>query len=124
MTEKSRGVVVGSCLCGGVRYEVQLPSKYVAHCHCSECRRAGGAPFVTWLGSWEDRVRVTSGAENLLRYCRPPDSSRDFCRVCGSQLFFRCDRWPGEVHITRATLPDDVDRQPEAHAFFSDRAPW
>ena len=32
--------VQAGCLCGAVRFELQLPSKWCAHCHCSMCRRA------------------------------------------------------------------------------------
>ena len=35
--------VGGSCLCGAVRFEVTLPSKFCAHCHCGNCRKAHGA---------------------------------------------------------------------------------
>ncbi len=38
----------GGCLCGVVRYRIALPPLWVAHCHCSICRRAQGAGFVTW----------------------------------------------------------------------------
>ncbi len=33
----------GSCLCGGVRFEVTQPLSRVAHCHCSRCRKHSGA---------------------------------------------------------------------------------
>lgn len=115
---------LGSCFCETVRYEIELPSKFVAHCHCSECRRAAGAPLVTWLGSWEEKLRILAGAEELSTYRHAPDSVREFCRICGSQLFFRCERWPGEVHVTRATIAGDVDRLPQAHVYFSDHASW
>jgi hypothetical protein len=32
--------VRGSCLCGGIRYEVDGPLGMVVHCHCSMCRKA------------------------------------------------------------------------------------
>ena len=37
----------GGCLCGDVRFTVDWPSKWIAHCHCSMCRRAHGAAYVT-----------------------------------------------------------------------------
>jgi hypothetical protein len=40
---------VGACLCGAVQFELQLPATWVAHCHCTMCRRAHGAAFVTWV---------------------------------------------------------------------------
>jgi len=116
--------VQGSCFCGAIQFEIDLPSKFVAHCHCSECRRSSGAPLVTWIGTWEDKFRVISGKENLTVYSDSPEVTREFCRTCGTQLFFRCDRWKGEVHVTRSSILSDVDRAPQAHVFYSDKAHW
>ena len=35
--------VSGSCLCGGVRFEVEPPFRRANHCHCSRCRKHSGA---------------------------------------------------------------------------------
>jgi len=35
----------GSCLCGGVRYEITGPLSGALNCHCSMCRKAHGAAF-------------------------------------------------------------------------------
>ena len=115
--------VPGSCLCGAVSFEVELPSLWCAHCHCSMCRRAHGAPFVTWAGFPRDRVRVRAG-EELASYRSSPPARRSFCRACGSPLFFESERWPGEIHVALAALHGAIDRAPGAHVFFSDRAPW
>lgn len=40
----------GQCLCGEVHFQARLPSKWVAHCHCTQCQRSGGSAFVTWVG--------------------------------------------------------------------------
>jgi len=114
----------GACLCGAVRFEIRLPSKWMAHCHCSMCRRAHGAGFVTWVGMDADRVAIRSGDNALRRYHSSPAAVRSFCGICGSTLFFESTRWAGEVHVARANLLDPIDRQPQAHAFFSDRVDW
>ena len=35
----------GSCQCGGVKFEITGPLTGVAHCHCSQCRKAHSAAF-------------------------------------------------------------------------------
>ena len=35
----------GSCLCGGVRYEIDAELQSVSYCHCSQCRKASGAAY-------------------------------------------------------------------------------
>jgi hypothetical protein len=116
--------VEGACLCGEVRFEVTLPSKWCAHCHCSMCRRAHGAAFVTWAGFSTDAFRIVAGAAALERYRSSAEAVRSFCRRCGSTLLFESTRWPGEVHVVVANLCGPLDRAPQAHVFFGDRAPW
>lgn len=116
-------MAIGACLCGATGFELTLPTKWVAHCHCSMCRRAHGAPFVTWVGMLREQFRVLDGAY-LRRYESSPGAMRSFCAKCGSPLFFESERWPGEVHIARAAIPGKLDREPQVHAFYSDRADW
>lgn len=114
----------GSCLCGGVRFEIEPPTRFCAHCHCSICRRAHGAPMVTWAGVPSAQLSVTEGEQLLERYASSPEARRSFCKRCGSQLFFESSRWPGEVHVAVASLTDELDRPVAVHVFFDDRVPW
>lgn len=116
--------VEGACLCGSVRFRVALPPKWVAHCHCSMCRRAHGAPFVTWVGLEEAALEVTAGKDALKVFRSSEAGQRQFCGSCGSPLFFRSTRWAGEVHVARGAIPGDVGKEPAVHAFFSDKASW
>ena len=51
----------GSCLCGGVRFEVSEPFAYVTHCHCEFCKRiAGGYGTVSGRAPTE-AIRVARG---------------------------------------------------------------
>ena len=114
----------GACLCGALRFELALPSKWVAHCHCSMCRRAHGAAFVTWVGMEETRCRIDDPDGRLRWYDSSPGAQRGFCSNCGSSLFFRSQRWPGELHIVLANLLDPVDRAPQAHVFWDSHVDW
>ena len=114
----------GGCLCGDVRFTVDWPSLWVAHCHCSMCRRAHGAAFVTWFGMAEDRARIDDPAGSLRWYASSSDAERGFCTRCGSSLFFRSQRWPGELHITLANLEGSADQPPMAHVFWDTHVGW
>jgi hypothetical protein len=107
-----------------VRYRIGLPALWVAHCHCSMCRRAQGAAFVTWVGTVEGRFTVESGADSLRRYQSSPAATRSFCGQCGTPLFFQSSRWPGEMHVTLATLDDASGLEPQAHAYWSGHVDW
>jgi hypothetical protein len=114
----------GSCLCGGVRFELEPPTRFCAHCHCSICRRAHGAPLVTWAGVPHDKFRISAGRELLGSYASSPEAKRSFCSRCGSSLLFESSRWPAEVHVAVANIDSKLDRPVSAHVFFDDRADW
>jgi hypothetical protein len=89
------------------------------------CQRAHGAAFVTWAGFDAEALQLADGAEPLLQWYRSsPEAERGFCKQCGSSLFFRSSRWPGEVHVARANLEGALDRTPQAHVFYDTHVPW
>jgi hypothetical protein len=121
VTDQARS---GSCFCGAVRYRIALPALWVAHCHCTMCRRAKGAAFVTWAGADESRFVLESGADALSRFKSSPPAVRTFCSRCGTPLFFQSTRWPGEIHVTLATLDSADGLEPAGHVHWDDRVPW
>lgn len=117
-------VARGACLCGAVRFSASLPAKWVAHCHCSYCRRAHGAPFVTWAGFAAEQFSVDADAAQPTWYESSPGARRAFCPRCGSPMFFESTRWPGETHVARALFVDPLDKEPSAHVFYESHVPW
>lgn len=113
----------GSCLCGAVQFEYDAPSLWCAHCHCTMCQRSHGAPVVTWVGVAQPAFRL-GGEEHLRWYRSSADSERGFCTTCGSSLFFRSERWPGQVHVVRSNIAGDIDIQPTGHAYWESHVPW
>jgi hypothetical protein len=114
----------GRCLCGDVRFTAQLPSKWVAHCHCTLCQRSSGAAFVTWVGLAEDRCRIDDPRSRLAWFASSERGERGFCRRCGTTMFFRSPRWAGELHVTLANFDGPVDRAPQAHVFWDTHVDW
>lgn len=115
---------VGSCLCGSVRVEARLPAKWVAHCHCTCCRRAHGAAFVTWAGFHTPDVTVLDAESRLHWYASSPGAQRGSCSHCGTPMLFTSTRWPGEMHIARALLDDALEQKPSMHVFYDTHVAW
>lgn len=113
----------GTCLCGRVRFHYRPPSLWCGHCHCTMCQRAHGAPIVTWVGVPEGQFVLDAG-DDLRWYHSSEEAERGFCRECGSTLFFRSTRWPGEMHIVRSNLEGEIDREPSGHAYWESRVSW
>jgi hypothetical protein len=116
--------VRGACLCGAVRFELTLPTQVCAHCHCSICRRAHGAGYVTWVRLPKLQLELTSGREKLVRYASSEDATRSFCGVCGSSLFFESKTAQSSIDVALANLDGSLDRKPQLHVFVDDRAEW
>ncbi|MGQ0509361.1 MAG: GFA family protein [Betaproteobacteria bacterium] len=114
----------GSCLCGAVRFTAALPVKWVAHCHCSYCRRAHGAAFVTWAGFPAAQFSIDPSATQPAWYESSPGAKRGFCPKCGSPMFFESTRWPGEMHVARALIQGELDKAPAAHVFYETHVSW
>lgn len=115
--------IPGACLCGAVQFSIGLPSHWCAHCHCSMCQRAHGSAFVTWVGVPAQRFELTD-ATTLHWFLSSPGAERGFCGRCGSSMFFRSARWPGEVHVTLANLQAPIDRAPQVHVFHDAHVDW
>ena len=116
--------VQGSCLCGGVRFEVTRPFRRANHCHCSRCRKHSGSSGLTQGRVARDGFRLLAGAE-LIRVFRPDGGAvKAFCSVCGSSLFG--GSWPDgdEVSIRLGSLDGDPGIRPQYHSFVDSRAPW
>jgi hypothetical protein len=116
--------VNGSCLCGTVRFAVELPTLFCAHCHCSMCRRSHGAGYVTWIGVAREQFAVTAGDDRLVRYMSSEHGIRSFCGLCGSSLLCESTHHPERVDVVLANLDGEIDHKPQMHVFFSDRASW
>ena len=116
--------VKGGCLCGSVRFECILPSKWCAHCHCTMCRKAHGAGYVTWVGFDSVQFMLITGDHHLTWYLSSTGARRGFCKTCGSTMLFESRRWPHETHVALGCIDDPIDRKPQANSFFDEHVSW
>jgi hypothetical protein len=120
----AESTVNGGCLCGRVRFEIELPTLFCAHCHCSMCRKAHGAGFVTWTAVPYTQFRVTAGADALRRYDSSEHGWRSFCGTCGSNMLCESTRHPEHIDVALGALDGEIDRSPSLHVFVDDRVRW
>ncbi len=111
LPEGSPEVLRGSCLCGGIAYEVHGPIKMVHNCHCSRCRKARAAAHTTNGFTAFDGVRFTRGEELLAEFKLPEARffTHVFCRTCGSGMP-RLDSDRSIAVIPFGSLDDDPGR--------------
>lgn len=119
------GLVRGSCLCGGVAFEMTGTPRGVTHCHCSRCRKVRGTANATNLLVALDGVRYVRGADLLTTY-KVPEAKRFthvFCRVCGASMP-RFDEALGFAIVPMGAFDDDPGIRPGRHIFVDSKAPW
>lgn len=116
--------ILGSCLCEAVRFGVRLPTIFCGHCHCTMCQRNHGAGYVTWFGISREQLTIEQGHEELREYKSSDHGKRTFCSRCGTSLFCESTTRPDEVDIPLANMKSPIDRAPQLHVFFGDRADW
>jgi len=114
----------GSCLCGGVRYEIAGRLTGALNCHCSMCRKAHGAAFRSRARVRAADFRWVRGEELLAWYESSPGTHRGFCGVCGSKLLSRFDRDPSAYGLPLGALDVDPEVRPALHVFVAHKAPW
>jgi hypothetical protein len=111
----------GGCLCGAIRYESIAEPYNVTHCHCDDCRKSGGAPFVTWASFGRDNFQFIKGKPLEIAWA---GRVRSFCGRCGSALAFMSGPDADEIDITVATFDQPEIVTPADHIWTEDRIPW
>jgi hypothetical protein len=112
----------GSCLCGGVRFELAAAPLWMSRCHCSRCRKSGASPTVAVRAR---DFRFVQGAELVTRYVPPPPYTivRCFCRICGTPLG-EPETNPRGFPIAAGALDDDPGVRLALHEHVAETAPW
>ena len=118
----------GSCLCGGVRFEIAKAVGPFELCHCKRCRKASGSAFAACLGAEAADYRLLAGGDLIQSYDAPilrapPAYRSSFCRRCGSPVPnppLGAD-W---FEIPAGLLEGDPGLAPDKHIYVEHRAPW
>ena len=113
--------VHGSCLCGGVRFEVTGPLRPVVACHCGQCRKTSGH-YVAATSALRDHIRFAADA--TLRWFRSSTTARrGFCATCGSSLFWALDDGP-RLSISAGVLDGATGLSTVGHIFCADKGDY
>jgi len=115
----------GSCLCGGVAYEMSPPFVFFHQCHCCRCRKSSGSAHSANILVKADQFRWTRGEELVNRWELPEAQfyCTGWCSVCGSALPWQSRNKKGYL-VPAGTLDDDPGSRPENNIYWASRAPW
>lgn len=120
--------IAGSCLCGGVRFELDGPFGTFELCHCRRCRKATGAAGLPALAVPRERFRLAEGASLVASYRAPllhgpPACTRAFCRRCGAPVPLASDDFE-DVEAPAGLLDDEPAVTIDKHIFVEWTPAW
>ncbi len=109
------------CYCDKIRYEISSEPIVVVHCHCNNCKRSVGGPFVTWAVLPKNDVKYLTHEPTI--YLTDNNVERGFCGQCGSSISYH--KIGGDsVDITVGTFDDPNSVKPAKHIWDKRRIPW
>ena len=117
-------MITGSCLCGGVRYQVARVAGPMVNCHCGMCRKAHGATFATIQPVAKPGFTWTAGEDLLSHYDSSPGKRSVYCRRCGSQVISTRDDNEESLLLRAGCIDEAPDAKPAAHGWVGSKAPW
>jgi hypothetical protein len=115
--------IEGSCACGKIKYTGSAMPTSMTNCHCRQCQKLAGAPYLTWAA-----VERTS-----LTWNTPPKplklsaiAERTFCHSCGSSMTMQYYFQPQRLSIAAGTIDRSTTPlpRPREHIFLTDKASW
>ena len=114
----------GSCLCGGVRFEVDATPDSLRYCHCTSCKKLSGGAGTVNFGVPPSTIRILAGEELLQSFTPEGGSAKTFCRECGANLFG--GGWPDteRASVRVPSIDDPIDAKVGAHIYARSVAPW
>ncbi|EDM47809.1 GFA family protein [Marinobacter algicola] len=98
-----RGLNCGTCHCGSVQFEVDLPNGFedLSRCNCSMCARRGAVVTSVPLAAF----RILQGAENLTLYqFNTKTAEHYFCSTCGIYTHHRRRSNPNQFGVNVACI--------------------
>ena len=117
--------VAGRCLCGAVRVEIGVPARWAWHDHSAASRRAHGAAYATYVGSYRSRYRITEGEDFITRYEDVATrTARSFCSRCGTPIAYERFHSPTMVNLPRALFDGRTGREPRYHVDIEQSPEW
>lgn len=122
MSEAKR--YTGSCLCGGIRYEIHGEIGEIIECHCQRCRKANGTAFATNAPIQKADFKIVQGEHLLKKYKSTATTDRCFCAECASPIISIKAETPDTYRLRIGTLDTPLEQKPTMHIYAASKAEW
>lgn len=119
-------VLTGGCLCGAVRYRVDLTMRFQSYaCHCTDCQTRSGSAF----GIQQSVLANDLSLEGELvrgEHIQPSGARAGIyaCAKCLTRIYTDNSTRPGIVNLRAGTLDNSRELVPGAHLWTASKLPW
>ena len=114
----------GSCLCRAVTYRTNSAALKTFNCHCEDCRKCSGAPYLTNIFVKEDDLNIQGNLKNYVHQSESGNKiTKKFCNKCGCQMFSFNEGRPGLVRIHAGTVNELDKIKPQGDVWVSRKIP-
>lgn len=114
----------GSCLCGGIQYEVRGLLGDIIQCHCCRCRKATGTAFATNSPIAKADFYLLQGQQLLKSFTTTTGVSRNFYSECGSSIYSVKADLPDVYRLRISSLDTPIEQKPTCHFYVGSKAEW
>ena len=114
----------GSCLCRAITYKSNSAPLRTFNCHCEDCRKCSGAPYLTNIFVKEVDLDIQGTLNSYIHQSESGNKiTKKFCKICGCQLFSFNEGRPGLVRIHAGTVNELEVVKPQGDVWISKRIP-
>lgn len=117
-------MIKGSCLCGGIKFEIAGEVVMTRYCHCTNCRKFSGTGKAAWGIAQASEFSQTVSDTQIGEFDAGQGSLRKFCLVCGSPLWFEPKDMPAFVGIALGAIDEGNPSPPEIHVWMQSSPEW
>jgi len=118
--------LTGGCLCGAIRYTVDVPITELRACHCTNCQKASGAAGSVNAVIPSSALHFTQGTPRV--FASKADSgrilNRYFCGDCGSPIYSQRATTPETMVLRAGTLDAAGDMKITVNIWTRSARPW
>jgi hypothetical protein len=108
----------GSCLCGGISFEITGPIRSARYCHCANCRKFSGTAYAAWGLIETNQLTITPAEGGVTKYGTPM-GQRVFCT-----LWYEPAALPQFRGIPLGAIDDPGVPAPAMHVWMKSKVPW
>jgi len=110
----------GGCMCGAVRFEIDLDGAETGNCHCRDCQKNSGGAFMPFTTVKAGQLRWLHEPTGVMR--SSDKAVRRFCSACGTPLTWEGEDYQHHQSVSTGTL-DTPSSTPIVFEIFT-RSRW